>query len=184
MQLPLDAINPPQQPSCRQLLKTKDKLIWEHGLCNELGRLSQEYKDVVGRNTFYFITKTKVLRDKQVTYARLACAIRLQKIETYCARLTRGGNLVDYPGNTSTLTADIVTIKTHWNLVISKRKNKYGTIDIKDFYLNSQLETCEYMRIPFDVMPEDIIDLYNLNSLVANNGFTYMEAHNRICGLS
>ena len=115
VQLPLEAINPPQQPSYRQLLKTKHKPIWERALCNELGRLSQGCKDVVGRNTFYFIAKDKVPRDKRVTYARLVCAIRPQKKETHRVRLTAGGNLVDYPGNTSAPTAGIVTIKTHWN---------------------------------------------------------------------
>ena len=94
-------------------------------------------QNVVGRHMFYFITKTKVPRDKWVTYAILACAIRLQKIEIHRVCLIAGGNLINYSGNTSTLITGIATIKTYWNSVISKHKNKYSTIDIKDFYLNS-----------------------------------------------
>ena len=67
----------------------------------------------MGRNTFYFIAKTKVLKNKRVTYVRLICSIRPQKKETHRVHLTAGGNLVDYPGNTSTLTIGIVTIKNH-----------------------------------------------------------------------
>ena len=81
----------------------------------------------MGRNRFYFIAKDIVPRDKRVTYARLACAIRPQKKETHRVRLIAGGNLVDYPGNTSTPTAGIVTIKTHWNSVVSKPNHKYCT---------------------------------------------------------
>ena len=183
LQIPLDGINPPQQLSYKQLLQTDDRQIWKLVLCNELGRLAQGYGDVKGRNTFYFIPKYNVPKDKWVTYARLVCAIRPQKKETYRVRLTAGGNLITYPGNTSTLTAGIVTIKTHWNSVISTPNCKYCTIDIKDFYLNSKLESYEYMCIPYDILPQDIIDLYNLSSLVADDGFVYIEVHGGIYGL-
>ena len=95
------------------------------------------------RNTFYFITKNKVPKNKRATYVRLESSIRPQKKERHYICLAAGGNLVDYPGNTSTPTAGIITIKTHWNSVVSKLKYKYCTIDIKDFYLNSLLEIYE-----------------------------------------
>ena len=183
LQLPLDSIQLPQQMSYRQLLKTKDKAIWKKGLCNELGRLAQGYKDIKGCNTFFFIPKSRVPRNKKVTYARLVCAIWPQKIEIYRVRLTAGGNLIDYPGVTSIPMAGIVTIKTHWNSVISTPNNKYYTIDIKDFYLNSLLESFEYMRILFDILPQDIIIQYELNSMVAEDGFVYIEVRGGIYGL-
>ena len=51
------------------------------------------------------------------------------------------------------------------------------TVDIKDFYLNSTLEDYEYMRLPVSVMPDKIIDLYNLHDLVCD-GYVYI----KICG--
>ena len=121
--------------------------------------------------------------NKRVTYARLVCAIHPQKVETHRVRLTAGGNLIEYPGTKSTPTAGIVTIKTHWNSVISTPKDRYCTVDIKDFYLNSLLESYEYMCIPFDILPQDIIIQYELQSILADDGFIYMEVHGGIYGL-
>ena len=39
------------------------------------------------------------------------------------------------------------------------------------------------MRIQFDIVPQNIIDLHNLTSLVADDGFVYMEVHGGIYGL-
>jgi len=96
--------------------------------------------------------------------------------------LTAGGNLINYPGITSTPTSSIKTIKTHWNSVISTPTSRYCTIDIKDFYLNSKLEEYEYMRLPVDLIPQEIIDLYNLKDLVCD-GFIHMEIRGGMYGL-
>ena len=72
-------------------------------------------------------------------------------------RLKAGGNLINYPGNTSILTAGIVIIKTYWNSVISAPNERYGTIDIKDFYLNTKLTNFEYNYIPRNILPKNII---------------------------
>ena len=39
------------------------------------------------------------------------------------------------------------------------------------------------MWIPFDILPQSIINLYNLTVLVAGDGFIYMEVYGRIYGL-
>ena len=48
------------------------------------------------------------------------------------------------------------------------------TADVKDFYLNTPMPTYEYMRLPIQVIPDEIISQYNLLPLV-NNGYVYME---------
>ena len=98
-------------------------------------------------------------------------------------QLIAGGNLIKYPGSTSTLTTGIVTIKIHWNSIILTSNNKYYSIDIKDFYLNSLLGVFEYMRILFNILLQYIIIQYNLLSIVAKDSFTYMEVNSSICGL-
>jgi hypothetical protein len=41
------------------------------------------------------------------------------------------GNLVNYNGEMSVRTADINTVKMHWNSVISTKNAKYMCLDIK-----------------------------------------------------
>ena len=178
-----DIVNPPSLLKYKELIKTKDKAIWERGMCNELGRLAQGFKSVKGRNTIFFIAKAKVPKGKKITYARIVCAIRPQKTETHRVRLTAGGNLISYNGVTSTPTAGITTIKAHWNSVISTPGSKYATIDIKDYYLNSKLKEYEYMRIHISLIPQEFIDLYNLQSIVGDDGFVYIEIRGGMYGL-
>ena len=150
-------------------------------MCNKLGRLAQGYKDIKGRNTIFFILKSKVPSNKKVTYARIVCAIRPQKTETHRVRLTAGGNLISYEGTTSTPTAGITTIKTHWNSVISTPNARYATLDIKDFYLNSKLKEYEYMKMHIGLFPIEFIQLYKLQDLVDDQGFVYIEIRGGAC---
>ena len=55
-----DIANPPSLLKYKDLIKTSDKIIWERGMCNELGRLAQGYKDIKGRNTIFFIPRSGV----------------------------------------------------------------------------------------------------------------------------
>ena len=98
-------------------------------------------------------------------------------------RLIAGGNLVSYNGITSTPIAAITTIKANWNSVILSPGSKYTTIDIKDFYLNSKLEDYEYMKIHKSLLPQEFIDLYNLQSLIREDDFLYIEIRRGIYGL-
>ena len=69
-----------------------------------------------------------------------------------------GGNLVNYPGNCGTPTADLLTVKLPLNSVISTPQAKFITIDIKDFYLMTPMDCKEYFRIKMDLFPEDVIE--------------------------
>jgi len=178
-----DIVNPPSFLKYKQLIKTKDRAVWEQGMCNELGRLSQGYKTIKGKNTIFFIAKSKVPKGKRVTYARIVCAIRPQKVETHRVRLTAGGNLITYSGIVSTPTAAMTTIKTHWNSVISTPGSKYATLDIKDFYLNSKLKEYEYMKMHISLIPQEFINTYNLSELADSHGFIYMQIRGGMYGL-
>ena len=58
----------------------------------------------------------------------------------------------------------------------------FSTTDIKDFYLNTPLFTFEYMRLPINIIPEEIIEQYNLLPLVIN-GLVYIEIRKGVYGL-
>ncbi len=50
-----------------------------------------------------------------------------------------GGNLINYPGDCGAPTLDLLTVKLMFNSIISTPNAKFMTIDIKDFYRNTDL---------------------------------------------
>ena len=55
--------------------------------------------------------------------------------------------------------------------------------DIKPFYLNNILPDLEFMRISLKIIPQEIIDAYNLTALVDNQGWIHMLTKKGMCGL-
>ena len=55
--------------------------------------------------------------------------------------------------------------------------------DMANFYLNNPMNRYEYMKLPLDITPEEIIQQYNLRNL-AHKGFVYMEIQKRMYGLT
>jgi hypothetical protein len=96
--------------------------------------------------------------------------------------MTIGGNLLDYDGNTKTPIADLITMKILLNSVISTFKAKFLTIDIKNFYLEIKLKDKQYMFLPADLIPKEIMDTYNLHQLI-HNGKIYMAINKGIYSL-
>ncbi len=109
-------------------------------------------------------------------------SIRPLKTEKYRVRLTTGGNRIDYDGPTTTPTSDINLTKLFLNSVISTPNAKFISIDITDFYLHSALPTPEYMSLPIDTIPKDIIHHYNLQSITHNNKI-YVKINKGLYGL-
>ena len=54
--------------------------------------------------------------------------------------------------------------------------------DIANFYLNNCMNIYEYMKLQLDIIPEEIIQQYNLIKL-AHKGFVYMEIQKGMYGL-
>eukprot|EP00956_Cyclotella_meneghiniana_P005705 scaffold7330_cov24-Cyclotella_meneghiniana.AAC.1 len=121
-------------------------------------------------------------KDRTVTYARVVVDYRPQKEDPNRVRITVGGNLINYPGELTTRTADLVTSKILWNSVISTKNARYVTADLKLFYLTAPMDRYEYMRMPIKIIPQHIIDQYNLNDKV-KNGYVYMEIRRAMYGL-
>jgi hypothetical protein len=116
------------------------------------------------------------------TYANPVVDYRLQKDDPHRIRITAGGNLIDYDGNTSVRTADLDTAKLNWNSVISTENARYMCLDIKNFYLTAALEYFEYMKIPLALFPVWTIEQYNLQNL-ALDGWVYIEMWHAVWGL-
>ena len=126
-----------------------------------------------GTNTIFIIPKEKVPEVRTVTYGIIVAEIQPQKTEAYCKGITVGGNLINFPGNFTTPTSDLTTAKLIFNSVLSTKNAKFMCADIANFYLNNPIYIYEYMKLPLEITPEEIIQQYNLRNL-AHKGFVYM----------
>jgi hypothetical protein len=115
---------------------------------------------------FFKYNEIPIDRRKDVTYGSIQVDYRPQKAEENRTRLTVGGNLINFSGDVSTPTANITPTKMVINSTISTPKAKYMCGDIKNFYLGTPMEWKEYMRLPIAIVPQEIIDDYNLAHLV------------------
>ena len=98
-------------------------------------------------------------RVKDVTRDRIVCNVRPEKDDPHRVQATVMGNLINHPGDNSTPTADLLTVKILLNSVISTPGAKFMTIDISNFYLNTPLDRYEYMKMKLSNFPEDIVEL-------------------------
>jgi hypothetical protein len=65
---------------------------------------------------------------------------------------------------------------------ISTEGDKHMYLDVKNFYLGTPMDSCEYMPIPIKLIPQEIIAEYNLLSLVSY-GHIYIELKKVMYGL-
>jgi hypothetical protein len=62
-----------------------------------------------------------------------------------------GGNLVNYPGDCGTPTADLITVKLLLNSIISTPHSMFMTLDLKDFYLMTPMKRYEYFHMKIEL---------------------------------
>ena len=159
-----------------QITDPSTRATWLHSAANEFGRLAQGLpgKRVEPTNTMFFIPFSQVPKHKRPTYARFVCSYRPQKAEPYRKRITVGGNLIDYPGNLSMKVANMTTFKILVNRTLSTPGARWLSLDVKNYYLGTPMDDYEYMFIPINSIPEEIIAHYKLRDLV-HNGRVYIE---------
>jgi hypothetical protein len=157
--------------------------VWNNAAANEFVWLAQGVGGrIEGSNTIFFIPRNAVPKGKVITYGRCVVDIRPNKTETHRVRLTVGGNLIQYPGNVSTHSADLTTSKCLCNSKISTEGTKYMCLDVKIFYLSTPMDSFDDMRIPIKLIPQEIIVQYNLLPLVSD-GHVYIEVQKGMYGL-
>jgi hypothetical protein len=167
-----------------ELSKCSEGALWIESCKDEFGRLCQGHGlDMpTGTNTMFFIPKSAIPKHKKATYLRIVAAHRPEKQNPRRVRFTAGGNQIDYAGDVSTKTADLTTVKTFFNSVISTPKARFMTADLKDFYLETPMEEFEYMRIPVAIIPDSIMTEYKLAPLV-DHDHVYVEIQKGMYGL-
>ncbi len=163
--------------------------VWMTAFGKDFGGMSQGDNKTgqKGTNAMFIISPQDIPhipKDRVVTYARVMVDHRPQKADPNRIRITVGGNLINYPGELTTRTADITTSKLHWNSVLSTPNAKYMCLDIKNFYLLAPLDRYKYMRmlLPYSLFPPWIVKQYDLANKV-HNGHIYLEMGRAVWGL-
>jgi hypothetical protein len=132
--------------------------VWNKSATNQFGSLAQGIGGrIEGSNKIFFIPLKAVPKGKIITYGRFVVEIRPKKTETHRVRLHVGGNLIHYPGDVSTRSADLTTSKCLWNSTISTHGAKYMCLDVNIFYLGTPMDSFEYIRIPIKLIPQEVI---------------------------
>ena len=68
-----------------------------------------------------------------------------------------GVNLISFLGGVTTPTEDLATAKLVFNSVLSTKNEKFMFSDIANFYLNDPMDIYEYMKLPLEIIPAEII---------------------------
>ena len=106
----------------QQLLRhPKFKEAWSISAANEFGWLAQGIKGrVKATDTIKFIRKSDIpyKRLKDVTYIKFVCEVQTEKAKPNQTQATFRGNLIHYPDDVGTPTADLLLIKIFLNSVI------------------------------------------------------------------
>ena len=99
--------------------------------------------------------------------------------------MTIGGDVLDFFADSSPPAVSLIETKLILNSTISDSHKgaRFFTIDIKDFFLQSYLDDPEYLRIHQKYFFDDIRKKYNIDDLVAEDGYVYCELKRGLYGL-
>ena len=164
----------------RHLMKhPKYKDVWSKSFSKEIRRLATTTETIAFKTKHEIPTK----RHKDITYGCIVCVYQSKKSDPYRPRITMGGNLVNYPDDYRTPTADLLMVKLMPNSVISTVNAKFMTIDLKDFYLMTPMTRYEYFRMKLELFPQDVINKNKLRLKVDSNGNIFCEVKRGMYGL-
>ena len=176
-----------KRETMHSLLNGPDKELWKKALSNEIGRLAHgNIHGVKYTDTIEFITRNDLPSDAATTYASFVCDIRPLKSETHRVRLVVGGDKLPYAADSSSPAASLLETKLLINSVISdhnKTNAKFCTADLKDFFLATPMEKPEYMKLQFDILPDDIKLKYDLHNKVTPDNYIYVKIVKGMYGL-
>jgi hypothetical protein len=156
--------------------------LWNRGFGNECGHLFQGIRDIPGTHTCFFIDLKNVPNDRKVTYGKIVSDYKSHKKEKERVRLTVGVNILNYPGDVATSTADITAFIILISITLSTKVAAMMMVYIKNYYIGTPLPRFEYMKMRLSRFPEEIIQKYNLNALAVNS-WLYIEIRKGMYGL-
>ena len=99
------------------------------------------------------------------------------------SQITAGENQLELQGDTSAEIVGLETAKMVFNIVVSTLEEKFMTIDTSNMYLSTSLQEYQYMKVNINMIPQEVIDHYNLQNKVTEDGWVYCEIRKAIYGL-
>ncbi len=161
--------------------------IWQTAFGKDFGSMAQGDKKTGQKvtNSIFVMTHNEIKKtpkNQTITYAHVVVDFRPQKADPHCIHIMAKGNLINYPGELSTQTADLTTSKLMWSSILSTVDAKYMCLDSKNFYLTVLLDRFEYMKMSILLFPDWIVQQYVLHKHVHNN-FIYIEMRRAVWGL-
>ena len=95
---------------------------------------------LTGNNTIFFINNNCVQKHKNVTCGWIVAEIKPHKEETHRVCLTVVVDCLNFDGVNATQCASLSTTKNLMNSTISTPREKFITMDLKDFYYGTPME--------------------------------------------
>jgi hypothetical protein len=98
--------------------------IWQTAFGKDFGGMVQGNNKTGehGTNSIFVMTHAEILlipTDRTIMYARVFVNFCPQKLDPHQIWIMAGGNLINYPGELTTKTADRTTSKLMWNSILS-----------------------------------------------------------------
>ena len=119
-------------------------------------------------------------RRRDITYYKEVPKEKLDSSGTTVRTIrgTIGGDKLHYDGRTMSQVASDVVIKLHIHTVVSDRRNngtntRFCTLDLGDFFMTSDLDRPEYIRIPLAKLSDTFRAKYNLDPFIHSNSVVF-----------
>jgi hypothetical protein len=107
----------------------------------------------------------------------------MEEEDPHRIQATLGGNLIHYPDDVGTPTANLLLIKIFLNSVISTDGAEFATADLSNFYLMTPLKQPEYGGVKLTDIPDKIIGEYKLCEKSTPDGWIYFKVVRGMYGL-
>jgi hypothetical protein len=109
--------------------------VWQTAFGKDFGGMVQGNNKMGQKctNSIFVTTHNEVKcipKNQTVTYACIVVNFCPQKADPHHIQIMAGGNLINYPSELSTCTADLTPSKLMWNSVLSTEGAKYMCLDI------------------------------------------------------
>jgi hypothetical protein len=125
--------------------------MWSHSFGNEIRHLANTTE------TIFFINKIEIPQEHKggVIFGRIVCVYREGKHDKYHTQITMGGSLIkNYPSNCGSPNTDLLRGKLLLNSIIFTPKEKFMSINRKDFYLCRPMSQYKYLGIKLEIIPK------------------------------
>ena len=118
-------------------------------------------------------------RRKEICHTSAMCEVIANKDDLNYNRITMALNCVSCPGAVATPTGSLELLNLIINSTLSCTGARFAFFDINFFNLDNPMDRSEYAGIKMSVIPQEIIDEYNLLDY-EHNGWLYFEIV-RVC---